>query len=171
MRTFIALDLPPDFADDGRARPPAERVDGALPEARHLPPHARLPRRRRRSAARCRDADALEAACASVPSAAQRPGKFGRATRRCGWASPPHPGSSSWRRASGATGCVPATPSMPAPSAPHPRAASSRTSACRTWRFPKTTGRADVALYKAARPRGRRQAAARCASNHRSRRS
>ena len=145
MRTFIALDLPPGFADDAAAL--ARRLSASM-EGRFLPrdtyhltlaflgdvdearPTRWKPLAPARPPSRC-------AATAWESSAAQP-------TRRCGWASPPHPSSSNWRRVC-ATSCAPATcPSTPSPSkrtSPSRAAPASRTSACRTWLFPKTTRR------------------------------
>ena len=134
MRTFIALDLPPDFADDAAAL--ARRLSASM-EGRFLKRdtyHLTLAFLGDVDEAQLAAAtDALEAACAGaspVPLRSDGLGKFGRATA--------------------ATLCLgiaaaPATcPSMPSPSkrtSPSRAALASRTSACRTWRFPKTTRR------------------------------
>ena len=165
MRTFIALDLPPDFADDAAAL--ARRLSASM-EGRFLKRdtyHLTLAFLGDVDEAQLAAAtDALEAACAGaspVPLRSDGLGKFGRATDATLWlgiAAAPELEQL-------ATSCVPATcPSMPSPSkrtSPSRAALASRTSACRTWRFPKTTRRT-TSPFTRARSTARAPLTSRC---------
>ena len=89
MRTFVALDLPPDFADDvaGLARQLSAAVEGRfLPRSTYHLTLAFLGEVDEAQAARA--ADALDAACANtapVVLASDGLGKFGRASDATLW--------------------------------------------------------------------------------------
>lgn len=93
MRTFIALDLPPDFADDAAAL--ARRLSASM-EGRFLKRdtyHLTLAFLGDADEAQLAAAtDALEAACAGaspVPLRSDGPSSAAQPTRRCGWAAAP----------------------------------------------------------------------------------